>query len=66
MSESFLAHAFDVFSQEKETSRSTYEGTGLGLAIAKRLAERLGGTIEIESQKGQGTTVTVTIPFKIG
>ena len=66
MSESFLEHAFDVFSQENETSRSTYQGTGLGLAIAKRLAERLGGTIEIESQKNQGTTVTVTIPFKIG
>lgn len=66
MSESFLEHAFDVFSQENETSRPTYQGTGLGLAIAKRLAERLGGTIEIESQKNQGTTVTVTVPFKIG
>ena len=66
MSESFLEHAFDVFSQENETSRSTYQGTGLGLAIAKRLAERMGGTIEIKSRKNQGTTVMVTVPFKIG
>lgn len=66
MNESFLEHAFDVFSQENETSRSTYQGTGLGLAIAKRLAERLDGTIGIESHKNQGTTVTVTVPFKIG
>lgn len=52
MSETFLEHAFEPFTQENETSRSRYEGTGLGLAI--------------ESKKGVGTTVTMTLPFKIG
>ena len=66
MSEGFLEHAFDVFLQENTSSRTKYEGAGLGLAISKKLAERLGGTIEIESKKGIGTTVIMTIPFKIG
>lgn len=66
MSGDFLEHAFDVFSQEKETSRSSYEGTGLGLAIAKKLSEKLNGKISIKSQKGIGTTVIATIPFKLG
>lgn len=66
MSENFISQAFDMFSQENETSRSKYEGTGLGLAIAKKIADRLGGTIELKSKKGTGTTVIITIPFKIG
>lgn len=66
MDESFLQHAFDMFSQENETSRSKYEGTGLGLAIAKKLADKMNGTIEIQSQKDVGTTVIMTVPFQIG
>lgn len=66
MSEDFIAHAFDMFSQESETSRSRYEGTGLGLAITKQLVDRMGGTIELKSKVGVGTTVIVKIPFKIG
>lgn len=66
MSQEFVAHAFDLFAQEKETSRSKYEGTGLGLSIAKKLTDRMGGTIRIESKEGTGTTVIMTIPFKIG
>ena len=66
MSEEFAGHAFEMFSQENKTSRTQYEGTGLGLAIAKRITERLGGTIEIKSKKNCGTTVTMTIPFKTG
>ena len=42
------------------------EGTGLGLSIAKKLTDRMGGTIRIESKEGTGTTVIMTIPFKIG
>ena len=41
MSEDFIAHAFDMFSQESKTSRSRYEGTGLGLAITKQLVDRM-------------------------
>lgn len=66
MSEEFVGHAFEMFSQENKTSRTQYEGTGLGLAIAKKITERLGGTIEIKSKKNYGTTVTMTIPFKTG
>ncbi len=66
MSEDFIAHAFDMFSQESKTSRSRYEGTGLGLAITKQLVDRMDGTIELKSKVGVGTTVIVKIPFKIG
>ena len=66
MSETFLEHAFEPFTQENETSRSRYEGTGLGLAIAKKIVDRLDGDFAIESKKGVGTTVTMTLPFKIG
>ncbi len=66
MSEEFVTHAFDMFSQENETSRSRYEGSGLGLAIARKIVDILGGTIQIESEKGKGTTVRATLPFQIG
>ena len=66
MSEDFIAHAFDMFSQESKTSRSSYEGTGLGLAITKQLVDRMDGRIELKSKIGVGTTVVVKIPFKIG
>ena len=66
MSEEFAAHAFDMFTQEKVTSRSTYQGTGLGLAIVKQLVDRMGGSITLQSRPGAGTTVTVKLPFKIG
>ena len=66
MSEEFIKHAFDMFAQEKETSRSQYEGTGLGLAIVKQLADRMGGSVALQSKIGVGTTVTVRLPFKIG
>ena len=66
MSEEFVKHAFDMFSQENTTSRSNYEGTGLGLAIAQKLADRMNGSIELQSELGTGTTVHITLPFKIG
>lgn len=46
--------------------QNALEGAGLGLALAKKLADRLGGNIAIESKKGEGTTVTITLTFKIG
>lgn len=66
MSKEFAEHAFELFSQENESSRTKYEGTGLGLAIAKKMTDLLHGTIRLESEKGVGTTATVRIPFKIG
>ena len=65
MSEEFLPHAFEMFAQEKETSRAGYEGSGLGLTIARELALRLGGNIALTSQKGKGTTVRAELPFRI-
>ncbi len=66
MSKEFVSHAFDMFSQENKTSRTQYAGTGLGLALAKKMADRLHGTIEIQSEKKVGTTVFIRIPFEIG
>lgn len=66
MSEEFIEHAFDMFAQEKESSRSQYEGTGLGLTIAKAFADKMGGTIEFQSKQGVGTTAIIKIPFKLG
>ena len=66
MNKEFLNHAFELFTQEQQTSRSQYQGTGLGLAIAKQLADRMGGTIELLSKVGKGTTAIVQIPFKMG
>ncbi len=66
MSREFAEHAFDLFSQEDESSRSNYKGTGLGLPIAKKLTERLHGSIRLESEKGVGTTAILELPFEIG
>ena len=66
MSEEFMKYAFDAFSQEKTTSRSTYEGSGLGLAIVKKLVDKLNGTIEVNSKKNVGTDIKVCMTFAIG
>lgn len=66
MSQDFIQHAFDLFAQENSSSRSTYQGTGLGLSIAKKLVEYMHGNIQLESEKGIGTTVSIQIPFKLG
>jgi len=65
MSEEFLPHLFEEFAREKNSTENKIEGTGLGMPIVKRLAELMGGTIEVSSVKGQGTTFVVTIPHKI-
>ena len=39
-----------------------YEGTGLGLAVTKEAAEQMGGTIEVETEKGEGSRFTVRLP----
>ena len=59
------ARLFSPFSQARGTVGSGYGGTGLGLAICRRLIERMGGAIALESALGQGTTVTVTLDLPI-
>ena len=66
MSEEFAGHAFEMFRRKIRQAGHSMKRTGLGLAIAKKITERLGGTIEIKSKKNCGTTVTMTIPFKTG
>ncbi len=65
MSEEFLERIFEPFSQETTTARSKYGGTGLGMSIAKNLIDKMGGSISVESIKGQGSTFSVILPFEI-
>ena len=57
---------FDSFSQEDTSTTRQYGGTGLGLAICKRLAEMMGGTVEVVSEKGRGSTFSFTAQLRIG
>ncbi len=61
MSEEYLPMIFDPFSQEDASAASAYGSTGLGMPITKSIVELMGGTIEVESQKGKGTTFVITI-----
>lgn len=63
MSEEFLSQLFTAFSQEDGSVTSRYGGSGLSLARSKRVVERMGGSIEATSTKGEGSTFVVTIPF---
>ncbi|SNS65182.1 PAS domain S-box-containing protein [Belliella buryatensis] len=63
MSEEFMTKLFRPFEQESEGYGRKYEGTGLGLAITKNLIDLLGGEIQIESIKGNGTHVKVVLPL---
>ena len=61
MSEEFLPHIFDPFSQEDSSSTSKYGSTGLGMPITKSIVELMNGHIDVASKKGKGTTFTVTL-----
>lgn len=65
MSQEFLKHIFDPFSQERSDARSVYNGTGLGMAIVKGLVDEMHGTIEVTSKEGIGSTFDITLPFEI-
>ena len=61
MSEEYLPHLFEAFSQEDSSSTSRYGSTGLGMPITKSIVELMNGTIDVQSQKGVGTTFTVAV-----
>ena len=65
MSQAFLEHIFDPFTQENADARSVYQGTGLGMAIVKGLVDRMHGTIQVSSIPDVGSTFVITIPFEI-
>ena len=61
MSKEYLPHLFDAFTQEDSSSTSKYGSTGLGMPITRSIVELMNGHIEVESEKGVGTTFTVTV-----
>ena len=61
MSEDYVPHIFDAFSQEDSSSTNKYGSTGLGMPITKSIVELMNGSIEVQSEKGVGTTFTVTV-----
>ena len=65
MSEDFLTEIFEAFTREQNTTKSKIAGTGLGMSIVKKYVDLLGGTIEVESELGKGSTFTVTLKHKI-
>ncbi|TCV94783.1 two-component system sensor histidine kinase EvgS [Luteibacter rhizovicinus] len=60
-----LRHVFGSFSQAESSTTRRFGGTGLGLAISRRLIERMGGHIDIESELSRGSTVTVTLDLPV-
>ena len=64
MDKEFLPKVFEPFSQESENKANKYGSTGLGMAITKNLVEMMNGTISVESEKGVGTTFTVTVTLR--
>ena len=65
MSKEYKEHIFEPFSQERQYIGSAHHGIGLGMSIVKGLIEKMGGSIEVESEEGVGSTFIIKIPFKI-
>lgn len=65
MSQEFQKHIFELFERERTSTVSKVEGSGIGMGIVKKLVGLMGGTVEVESKIGVGSTFTVTIPCRI-
>ena len=65
MSQEFLPLLFDPFTRERNTTMGRVAGTGLGMPIVKRLIDMMGGSIEVESELGKGTSITVILQYRI-
>lgn len=64
MSKEFLPTIFDSFIREDNARVHKTEGTGLGMAITKYIVDAMNGSIEVESEKGKGTTFTITLDLE--
>jgi signal transduction histidine kinase len=65
ISKEFLSRIFKPFEQQDASTARKFGGTGLGLSITRNLVRLMNGSIEVESEENQGTTFTVTLPFKV-
>ncbi len=65
MSEEFVAHIFEPFEREKNTTISGIQGTGLGMAITKNIVDMMNGAIEVRSEQGVGTEFIVSFTFRV-
>ena len=65
MSQDYLTKIFEAFTREQNTTKSKIAGTGLGMSIVKNYVDLLGGTIDVESELGKGSTFTVTLKHRI-
>lgn len=65
MSQEIQKHIFEPFERERTSTVSKVEGSGIGMGIVKKLVGLMGGTVEVESKIGVGSTFTVTIPCRI-
>lgn len=61
----YIPHLFEAFSREKSSSESGIIGTGLGLKIVKSFVDLMGGSIEVDSEPGKGTSFFLTLSFRI-
>lgn len=65
ISEDFIPHIFDSFSREKSVTENRILGTGLGMGITKKLVDLMNGSINVESQLGKGTKISIKVPLKV-
>ncbi len=65
MSKEFADRMFDAFERERTSTVSGIEGTGLGMSITKSIVDLMGGTIEVMSSPGSGTTIIIRLKFKL-
>ena len=63
--EDFKKHIFEPFTQERQDARTNYNGVGLGMSIVKKLVDRLGGTVTVDSRLGRGSVVQITLPIRV-
>lgn len=65
MSKEFIAHIFEPFERERNSTLSGIQGTGLGMAITKNIVDMMNGSIEVESEQGVGTEFVVSFTFRL-